>query len=312
MPARGRQRRRHADRFRRSARHRIHPDACGNRARQGARRQCRADHPQRRGSGRAGDRRRPGRCRHRRALHADPEGRRADPALRADLDAALLPGGQRRILQDLEGSRRTGGGGSGARLRHRGRHAADGQERTASRSATISYVPGSEVRRNALLQGTLKASIVDAANRRALEAEAPGKFIVLPVENLSATDEGVVRHGRLSQEQRGRCRHPGRGTDEDRPRDHRKPRRRRGIPQQVQAAARSRRGSRRGNRRILQGDRRGRQPGAERRRRGCGGRRLRLLQPRRPDRRRSRRPSRSRTSGMSPRIDRAVAKLGKK
>ena len=47
---------------------------------------------------------------------------------------------------------------------------------------TISYVPGSEVRRNALIQGTLKASIVDAANRRALEAEAPGKFVVLPVE----------------------------------------------------------------------------------------------------------------------------------
>ena len=56
---------------------------------------------------------------------------------------------------------------------------------------TVSYVPGSEVRRNALLQGTIKASIVDAANRRALEAEAPGKFIVLPVENLSATDEGL-------------------------------------------------------------------------------------------------------------------------
>ena len=55
----------------------------------------------------------------------------------------------------------------------------------------ISYVPGSEVRRNALLQGTIKASIVDAANRRALETEAPGKFIVLPVEDLSATDEAV-------------------------------------------------------------------------------------------------------------------------
>jgi NitT/TauT family transport system substrate-binding protein len=55
----------------------------------------------------------------------------------------------------------------------------------------ISYVPGSEVRRNALLQGTIKASIVDAANRRALETEAPGKFIVLPVENVSASDETV-------------------------------------------------------------------------------------------------------------------------
>ncbi len=56
---------------------------------------------------------------------------------------------------------------------------------------TVSYVPGSEVRRNALIQGTLKASIVDAANRRALETEAPGKFVVLPVENVSASDETV-------------------------------------------------------------------------------------------------------------------------
>ena len=61
----------------------------------------------------------------------------------------------------------------------------------ASTYGSVSYVPGSEVRRNALLQGTIKASIVDAANRRALEAEAPGKFILLPVENLSATDEGL-------------------------------------------------------------------------------------------------------------------------
>ena len=56
---------------------------------------------------------------------------------------------------------------------------------------TISYVPGSEVRRNALIQGTIKASIVDAANRRALEAEAPGKFVVLPVEGVKASDETV-------------------------------------------------------------------------------------------------------------------------
>ncbi len=55
----------------------------------------------------------------------------------------------------------------------------------------VSYVPGSEVRRNALIQGTIKASIVDAANRRALEAEAPGRFIVLPVDDLKATDEGL-------------------------------------------------------------------------------------------------------------------------
>ena len=57
--------------------------------------------------------------------------------------------------------------------------------------SNISYVPGSEVRRGALLQGTIKASIVDAANRRVLEKEGGGKFIVLPVENLSATDEAL-------------------------------------------------------------------------------------------------------------------------
>jgi NitT/TauT family transport system substrate-binding protein len=55
--------------------------------------------------------------------------------------------------------------------------------------SSISYVPGSEVRRGAMIQGTIKASIVDAANRRILEQEGGGKFLVLPVEELSATDE---------------------------------------------------------------------------------------------------------------------------
>ncbi|MCK0195869.1 ABC transporter substrate-binding protein [Ancylobacter sp. 6x-1] len=55
----------------------------------------------------------------------------------------------------------------------------------------ISYVPGSEVRAGALLQGNVKASIVDAAGRRLLEAKAPGKFIVLPMEGVSATDEAL-------------------------------------------------------------------------------------------------------------------------
>lgn len=57
--------------------------------------------------------------------------------------------------------------------------------------SAISYVPGSEVRRGALMQGTIKASIVDAANRRILEKEGGGKFLVLPVEDLSATDEAL-------------------------------------------------------------------------------------------------------------------------
>lgn len=53
----------------------------------------------------------------------------------------------------------------------------------------VSYVPGSEVRAGALLQGNIKASIVDAANRRFLENEAPGKFIVLPLGDVAASDE---------------------------------------------------------------------------------------------------------------------------
>jgi NitT/TauT family transport system substrate-binding protein len=57
--------------------------------------------------------------------------------------------------------------------------------------SNISYVPGSEVRAGALLQGTIKASIVDAANRRMLMEKAPGKFTVLPLEGVSATDEAL-------------------------------------------------------------------------------------------------------------------------
>ena len=95
-------------------------------------------------------------------------------------------------------------------------------------------------------------------------------------------------------------------------RDHRQSRRRGGIPQQVQAAARPRRRSRCRDRRLLQGDRRGRQPAAQRRRRRCGGRRLRLLHAW-PARSKAIPPrSRSRISGTSRALDRALAKLGKK
>lgn len=56
---------------------------------------------------------------------------------------------------------------------------------------SISYVPGSEVRAGAMLEGTIKATIVDAANRRLLEEKAPGKFAVLPMEGIDATDEAL-------------------------------------------------------------------------------------------------------------------------
>lgn len=55
----------------------------------------------------------------------------------------------------------------------------------------ISYVPGSEVRAGALLQGNIKASIVDSTNRKIVMERAPGKFAVLPLENVSATDDAL-------------------------------------------------------------------------------------------------------------------------
>ncbi|WP_029008094.1 ABC transporter substrate-binding protein [Azospirillum halopraeferens] len=56
---------------------------------------------------------------------------------------------------------------------------------------TISYVPGSEVRAGAMLQGTINASIVDSTNRRILMEKAPDRFAVLPMEGVSATDEAL-------------------------------------------------------------------------------------------------------------------------
>jgi NitT/TauT family transport system substrate-binding protein len=65
------------------------------------------------------------------------------------------------------------------------------EQRQGIKFSKISYIPGSEVRTGALLQGNVKATIVDAAGRRLLEAQAPGKFIILPLEGVNATDEAL-------------------------------------------------------------------------------------------------------------------------
>ena len=57
--------------------------------------------------------------------------------------------------------------------------------------SNISYVLGAEVRAGALLQGNVKASIVDSTNKNMLEQKAPGKFAVLPMEGVDATDEAL-------------------------------------------------------------------------------------------------------------------------
>jgi NitT/TauT family transport system substrate-binding protein len=55
----------------------------------------------------------------------------------------------------------------------------------------ISYVPGSNVRALALLKGTIRASILDSTNKNFVMKEAPGKFTVLPIGNVKASDESL-------------------------------------------------------------------------------------------------------------------------
>nr|WP_244517837.1 ABC transporter substrate-binding protein [Ancylobacter rudongensis] len=65
------------------------------------------------------------------------------------------------------------------------------EEKQGIKFSKISYIPGSEVRTGALLQGNVKATIVDSAGRRLLQEKAPGKFIILPLEGINATDEAL-------------------------------------------------------------------------------------------------------------------------
>ena len=55
----------------------------------------------------------------------------------------------------------------------------------------ISYVPGSEVRATSMLQGNIKATIIDSFNKEFLMKEAPGKFKVLPMGDITASDEAL-------------------------------------------------------------------------------------------------------------------------
>lgn len=56
---------------------------------------------------------------------------------------------------------------------------------------SVSFVPGSDVRALGLIKGTIKASILDATNTNYVMKEAPGKFIVLPLGKVKASDEAL-------------------------------------------------------------------------------------------------------------------------
>jgi NitT/TauT family transport system substrate-binding protein len=66
--------------------------------------------------------------------------------------------------------------------------------------SNISFVPGSEVRAGAMLQGTINATIVDAANFRLLQEQGGGKFVRLPIEGVNATDEALYARADFLQE----------------------------------------------------------------------------------------------------------------
>lgn len=68
--------------------------------------------------------------------------------------------------------------------------------------SNISYVPGSEVRAGAMLQGTINASIVDAPNFKRLQEEGGGKFLRLPIEGVNATDEALYARADFLEERK--------------------------------------------------------------------------------------------------------------
>jgi NitT/TauT family transport system substrate-binding protein len=55
----------------------------------------------------------------------------------------------------------------------------------------ISYVPGSQVRALAMLKGNIRATILDSTNKNFLLKEGGGKFTVLALGNVKASDEAL-------------------------------------------------------------------------------------------------------------------------
>lgn len=55
----------------------------------------------------------------------------------------------------------------------------------------VSFVPGSQVRANALLKGTIKATYLNIPAVQYLTGKAPGKFMILPAGSQSASDSAL-------------------------------------------------------------------------------------------------------------------------
>ena len=59
------------------------------------------------------------------------------------------------------------------------------------RYKSMTYLPGSSVRAAAMLQGRIRASIVDSERARLLMNEGGGKFALLPMPEIDASDEAL-------------------------------------------------------------------------------------------------------------------------
>jgi NitT/TauT family transport system substrate-binding protein len=63
------------------------------------------------------------------------------------------------------------------------------EEEEGIKFGKISYVPGAEVRAQALLRGNIKAAMLDIPNKNFVTSEEPGKFQVLEAPESGASDE---------------------------------------------------------------------------------------------------------------------------
>jgi len=69
--------------------------------------------------------------------------------------------------------------------------------------ASMSYVPGSAVRAGAMLQGRIYATIVDSSRRRLLMEKGDGKFMMLPMPDIKASDEALYANTKFLEDKSG-------------------------------------------------------------------------------------------------------------
>lgn len=74
------------------------------------------------------------------------------------------------------------------------------QQEKGFKLSRLSYIPGAEVRAGALLQGNVKATIVDTSALKLIEERGGGKFKVLEIDDVDATDEALFANTKFLEE----------------------------------------------------------------------------------------------------------------